>query len=205
MKKQFSKAFLITGIAVGMVLTSLAPVYASEEEKPKVDPLDQQHEMALTYYESGDYTRALPLTIKAAKDGHAGSQVLLATMYKDGNGVNQSYVDAKVWYEQAAKQDHVLAQFHLGVMYEQGIGGPIDYTHALEWYGAASKHGLNYAQFNLAMMHLKGHGTPSNLTVARQWFEQSCVNGIQMGCDATDLLTGESEVQQGGEASTRAY
>jgi len=193
MKKQFSKAFLITGIAAGMVLTSIVPVYASEGKKPKADPLDLQHEMALSYYESGDYTRALPLTIKAAKEGHAGSQVLMATMYKDGNGVNQSYVDAKVWYEQAAKQDHVLAQFHLGVMYEQGIGGAQDYTHALQWYEVASKHGLNYAQFNLAMMYLKGHGTPSNLTVARHWFGQSCENGIQMGCEASDLLTGQSE------------
>lgn len=185
-KRTFNKWAITAALVFGAAQTASA----QDAGQGQVDPLELQHDMALTYFESGDFSKAVPMTIDGAKQGHPASQMLLATMYKDGKGVEQSYTEAKVWYEQAAKKNHVLAQFHLGVMYEQGIGGPQDFTQALKWYGAAGEQGLNYAQFNLGMMYLKGHGTQSNITVAQRWFEKSCANGIDMGCEAAETLSG---------------
>lgn len=188
MKKPFT-AFLATlGMAATLAVANPLQAPNAAPEQGKVDPLDQDFEIALSHYESGNYAKSLALATKGAKEGHPGAQMLLATMYKDGVGVEQSFTEAKVWYEQAGKQGHVLAQFHLGVMYEQGVGTPQDYTQAMHWYGKAGELGFNYAQFNLGVMFLQGRGAEPNAGVAREWFSRSCDGGIQMGCEAAELL-----------------
>ena len=180
---------LRTLLLAAIIFGTPAVFAANKEPDKKVDELDRQHEKALTFFESGDFSRARELAYESANKGHPGAQVLLATMYKDGKGVSASFTDAKVWYEQAAKQGHVIAQFHMGVLYEQGLGGPQDYVQALNWYGKAAENGFNYAQFNLAMMYLQSRGTERSLTLANEWFKRSCSNGIQMGCEASELLS----------------
>lgn len=183
MKKTALGVFLLTSTAMFVAGAAMASESSNDE-------MEREYEMALTFYESGNYSRAHQMTYKAAKKGHPGAQMLLGTMYKDGKGVTSDLTEAKVWYEQAAKQGHVIAQFHVGVMYEQGLGGPQDYTQALTWYGQAAESGFSYAQFNLGMMYLQSRGTERSLTLAREWFKRSCTNGIKMGCEASDLLVG---------------
>lgn len=184
MKKAALGVLLVTGSAIFCAGAALASDGSGKDE------MDRQHEMALTFYEAGSYSRAHQLTYETAKKGHPGAQMLLGTMYKDGKGVESNFTEAKVWYEQAAKQGHVIAQFHVGIMYEQGLGGPQDYAQALNWYGQAAESGFSYAQFNLGMMYLQSRGTERSLTLANEWFKRSCTNGIQMGCEASELLSG---------------
>lgn len=188
-KKTISVLLAATALAAGMAYAN-PQGRADQSEPAKVDPMDQQFDIALSHYESGNYPKSFELAFEAAKKGHANSQMLVGTMYKDGSGTEQSFADAKAWYEQAAKQGHVLAQFHVGVMYEQGLGTPQNFEQALTWYGNAGELGFNYAQFNLGMMVLQGRGIESNPVVARDWFSRSCKNGIQMGCEAAELLGG---------------
>lgn len=188
MKKPLAAFVIAAGMTAGFAMANPLEAPPSQAEQGKVDPLEQQFEIALSHYESGSYAKALELTKDGAKQGHPGAQMLLGTMYKDGTGVEQSYSDAKAWYEQAGKQGHVIAQFHLGVMYEQGLGTPQNLATAADWYSKAGELGLNYAQFNMGMMYLQGKGVEANATVAKDWFQRSCDNGIQMGCEAAELL-----------------
>ena len=71
-------------IALGFLLAGCASTVLAEQAP---DEMERQYEMALTFYESGDYFRAYQLTTETAKKGHPGAQMLLGTMYKDGRGV----------------------------------------------------------------------------------------------------------------------
>ena len=75
---------------------------------------------------------------KAADQGHAQAQCNLGSMYKQGQGVPQSYKAALVWYRKAADQGHADAQFNLGLMYDQGRGVPQNFKEALVWYRKAA-------------------------------------------------------------------
>lgn len=50
----------------------------------------------------------------------AQSQNILADMYENGRGVEQSNALAVKWMARAAEQGYVLAQNNLGLMYQEG-------------------------------------------------------------------------------------
>ena len=52
------------------------------------------------------------------KTGRAGAkaQLNLGNMYCNGDGVEQDYTEAVVWYRKAAEQGNAGAQFNLGVL-----------------------------------------------------------------------------------------
>ena len=69
-----------------------------------------------------DYAKALIWYHKAAKQGHADTQVNLGFMLREGQGVKQDYAKALSWYLKAADQGHANAQFSLGFMFREGRG-----------------------------------------------------------------------------------
>jgi TPR repeat protein len=74
---------------------------------------------------------------KAAAQGLAAAQFNLGTMYDNGYGVPQDYVQARQWYEKAAAQGDMQAQFNLGVIYSKGQGLPRDDVRAYIWLNLA--------------------------------------------------------------------
>jgi TPR repeat protein len=46
----------------------------------------------------------------------------LGKLFTNGDGVNQSDVEAAHWYEKAAKQGDVRVQFRMGILYKEGRG-----------------------------------------------------------------------------------
>jgi len=73
-------------------------------------------------------------------------------MYKEGNGVKQSYKEAKKWFEIAAEKRDVLAFCHLGMMYEDGLGVEKDLGKTFQYYGEAAKMGLPWAQCRMGLL-----------------------------------------------------
>ena len=57
-----------------------------------------------------------------ADKGKAWAQDMLGQMYRDGEGVDQSYQRAKELYDLAVSQGEANAQYNLGVMYRDGQG-----------------------------------------------------------------------------------
>jgi TPR repeat protein len=58
-------------------------------------------------------------------------------MYRAGDGVRQSDLEALRWYRKAADQGHPKAQFGLGLMYFHGLGVGPDFREAARWYRKA--------------------------------------------------------------------
>ena len=74
---------------------------------------------------------------KAAERGGADSQLLLATCYLKGVGVEQNIVVAAEWALRAAAQGYADAQSNMGVLCERGQGVPRSLAQAEAWYRRA--------------------------------------------------------------------
>ena len=71
--------------------------------------------------------------------GKAWAQFTLGCMYRGGEGVDQSYQQARELLELAASQGNADAQHHLGLMYHNGKGVDQSYERAKEYYEAAGR------------------------------------------------------------------
>jgi len=58
---------------------------------------------------------------RAADQGADYAQYSLATMYEEGNGVEQDFKQAARWYRQAAEHGNQQAQNNLGWLYKRCI------------------------------------------------------------------------------------
>ena len=66
-------------------------------------------------------------------------------LYRDGNGVEQSYSKAKEWFEKAAENGEKTAMFWIGYLYEKGNGVEQSYSKAKEWYKKSADLGCDSA------------------------------------------------------------
>ena len=78
-----------------------------------------------------------------AEQGSAGAQFNLGSLYYQGWGLPQDYLEAVKWFRKAAEQQYVYAQVTLGTIYAEGVPGAIgkDYPQALMWFIFASAQG----------------------------------------------------------------
>ena len=85
----------------------------------------------------------------SAEAGDADAQTSLGWKYANGEGVQQDYAEAIVWFRLAAEQGDADAQNSLGVMYDNGEGVPQDDAEAVAWYRLAAEQGYASAQNSL--------------------------------------------------------
>ena len=84
-------------------------------------------------YEKAQYSEAMALYIKAAKDGDKEAIFAIATMHYYGEGVKKDYIKTKKWLLPNAENKHSESQALLGLMHQKGQGGKIDLEKAKEW------------------------------------------------------------------------
>src|SRR4051794_11064082 len=109
----------------------------------------QQMDAERQPFEQGD---SLKWTRLGAEHGDADFQYELATMYYEGEGVEQDYAEAVRWFRRAANQSKVDAQRSLAVMYYEGRGVQENYAEAVKWYCLAAMQGDVGAQCSLGKM-----------------------------------------------------
>jgi TPR repeat protein len=105
---------------------------------------------------------------RAAAQGDANAQSVLASMYIDGRGGRRADAEGVKWYGLAAAQGDAHVQFALGSMYIGGQGVQ-DNAEAAKWYRRAAAQGHASAQLNLGFMHDNGQGVPRDYVRAHMW------------------------------------
>lgn len=86
----------------------------------------------------GEHDAADGLLMPVAEGGDALAQYKLGTAYTIGQGVEQDYRAAKMWFLRSAEQGNAAAQNSLGVMFEKGQGITADTDVALVWFMLAA-------------------------------------------------------------------
>lgn len=92
---------------------------------------------------------------RKAESGDAKSQMGLARMYYNGDGVTKDDAKAAEWYRKSAEQGNAFSQYKLGAMYDKGEGVPKDAAKAAEWWQKAAAQGNEAAQESLKQLSLK--------------------------------------------------
>lgn len=106
---------------------------------------------AIEKFESKNYTEAYELFKQDASD-NSDAMVNVAIMHMQGKGCNQSYEEAKNWFEKASDNGNTQAQHSLGIFYEKGMIGKINESKALEYYKKAADIGHVDSQLKTGLL-----------------------------------------------------
>jgi len=165
MRERLKPSFRVvcTTLALAQLLgaASFSSTYAS--------PLEDELHSGLRALQRGDYATAMRLLRPLAEHGNAPAQHYVGEMYHIGRGVQQSSVQAAMWYRKAAEQGFDLAQSSLGLLYEWGEGVPKNNAEATKWTLMAAKQGNWAAQDRLSDSYRVGLGVPQNYVLAYMW------------------------------------
>ena len=113
-----------------------------------------------------------------AVGGSATAQLQLASLYEQGFGVRQDYVQAAHWYRKAAEQGNANAQDNLAALYEAGQGVKESFTEAAYWYRKAAVQGDANAQNSLANLYANGQGFVQDYVQAAIWYGKAATQGL---------------------------
>jgi len=125
--------------------------------------------------------------------GKAWAQTGLGQNYEHGDGVEQSYQQAKELYELAASQGHANAQYNLGNLYTIGQGVDQSKKRAAEYYEAAAKQGKASAQVNLGVLYVQGQGVEQSNETARAWLMKAAEQGEENAIGALQQIDKDEE------------
>ena len=115
---------------------------------------------------------------KAALDGNANAQFIIAGRYLEGRGVAADPQAAAIWYEKAASQGLAPAQYRLGTLYERGDGVARNMATALAWYERAAEGGNVKAMHNVAVIYAGAQAGAPGYQKAARWFEAAATYGL---------------------------
>jgi TPR repeat protein len=118
-----------------------------------------------------------PDVSKAAAGNIAVAQLVLASMYDDGLGVERDQQEALKWLRKAADQNLAVAQLNMGVTYEHGLGVPRDLKQAVQWYRKAADGNSAGAQGYLGDMYYFGKGMVRDDCEAVKWYRKGAEKG----------------------------
>ena len=120
---------------------------------------------------------ALGWYAKAAAEGHADAQCIIATMYAEGQRVARDEGKAIEWFKRSAAQGHAAAEFQMGLRYYSGGGVQKDPQKAFTYYQRAALQGHAKAQFSLGIMLTNGVHILQDNPSAFAWFTLASENG----------------------------
>ena len=133
--------------AVSLLGTAMA--HAGDEMAP-----------AMEAYRDGRFSDALLVAKPLAEDGNVEAQLMLGSIYNNGEGVTPDTDEAARWFAMAAAQGNASAQYALGMMHEYAGVSNAKPEEARRLFTDAARQGHVAAQAELGMMYTAGRGGP---------------------------------------------
>lgn len=94
----------------------------------------------------------------------------LGRMFMRGEGVEQSFEKAQIWFQRGIKSGDAGSQYGMGLMYLEGLGVPKNAIKATEYMKAAADQDYSPAQVSLGALYLD-QGTTNDIGFATKYFE----------------------------------
>ena len=117
-----------------------------------------------------DYVEAFDYLSQASEKGWLEADVLLAQLYREGNGVERSMEKFVERLTYAAERGHAKAMSMLADAYFDGKYIERNPELAFKWYLTAASTGNMKAQYQTAVMLSSGIGCEKNEEEAKNWF-----------------------------------
>ena len=155
--------------------------------------VDALNRRARLHYEKKEYSMAVKLYARASKMGSGLASADLATMYRNGEGVDQSDDEAARLYHRAIEQGCVgpivlINRAHLHFEKEE-------YSEAFKLYAQASEMGDHDATACLASMYRFGKGVDQSDDEAVQLYDRA----IEQGCVEPCVLSNRADLHHQNE------
>lgn len=94
----------------------------------------------------------------------------LGKMFLRGEGVEQSFEKAQIWFNRGIKSGDAGSQYGLGLMYLHGLGLPQDSAKAIKYLKTSADQDFPSALVSMGALHLD-QGNPEDIPVAHKYFE----------------------------------
>ena len=124
----------------------------------------------LYWSESGKVTKEASPSVERLATKAAG---YLGRMFLRGEGMEQSYNKARIWFKRGLENSDGLSQYGLGLMYLEGLGVEKDILKAGDYLSAAADQDLAVAQTELGCLFLD----QGDIRTASQYFELASRHG----------------------------
>ncbi|KAK5945299.1 ERAD-associated protein [Knufia obscura] len=118
--------------------------------------------------------KTIPKAPKNIEKTAAKAAAYIGRMFLRGEGTEQNYEKAAIWFKRGVASGDAFAQYHLGLMYRDGMGLPRDGNRAATYLKAASEQQLGIAQSALGVLFLD----QGDLDTASRYFELAKNAGI---------------------------
>lgn len=120
-----------------------------------------------------DLTKAAEATLKGALGGSDEMRVAMGVFYREGWGVQQSYNEARRWFELAVYSGRPSAMSALGDLYRRGRLGDPDPARALDYYRMAAAQEQTDAMNNIGMGYMRGDGVEADTDQGIAWLSRA--------------------------------
>lgn len=120
-----------------------------------------------------NFQKAFSWANRSAEQGYADGLHLLASFYRDGDGIKADTKKAFELFQQAAAQNHGSAMLAIGNAYSSGSGIEKNYGKAIEWWEKAANLGVLLAQMQLGEAYFEGIGVEKNRAEAVNWYRKA--------------------------------
>jgi TPR repeat protein len=147
-----------------------------------------------------DYARARGYLERAAAEDHLLALILLATMYREGLGLEADAEAAFGLTLRAAEAGYPIAQYQAGAALYGGVGVEADASAALAWLQRASDAGLPEARHVVGNLVRRG-ALPGGFDVAEKLLKSAMPGVKEAPLDLAELYMSQAEPRQWIEAS----
>ncbi len=168
------KKFLL--LAIVLFVSPFAVIDARTTEG-KENQVPDYYQEFMDAYDKQDYAKALKIIRPVAERGNPLAQVVLGTLYLDGEGVNQDMTEAFRLFSLSAETEFVEGQYWTGYMYENGLGVKQDYAKAVVYYEKSAKQDSERAMLRLGLMYEEGRGVRRDKKSALGWYVKAAELG----------------------------
>ena len=96
----------------------------------------------------------------------------IGRMFLRGEGMEQSYAKAKIWFKRGIENGDPLSQYQMGLMHLHGLGMLKDAVKAAEYFGPAADQDLAVAQTEMGILFLD----QNDIQTAKSYFDYASRN-----------------------------
>ena len=162
-----------------LVITQATPIQAQKTQKKTtyqiyaesaaLTPAEEWLRRGDQLYGQKNYQGAVACYGWGADGGNAEAQFKYGYALYFGEGIENNFLEAALWFKRASQQDYPKAMYNLAYCYMYGKGVPSDYEKALDLLKQSATAGCCEAQVTLAECYEKGVLVEQNDREAKRW------------------------------------